>query len=214
MDELKDADVIRLKCHLEVLHRDNAVVVLASPQFLNSRGKQFLAFLHQKKLICLVVMDELHLSHHIAGSFRDDFDQLDSLVFKKLPRHVPCIFMTATCSKSILASSEQIFGFKITHKDWPMVKAMANCKQAFVAQYTPVGICYIYDVIEQHMGKNEVDSNGHPLPHKQMHYGNTCNLIKALGEKLETFLDLKDDLAKYDVLVIHGHNQKKKSQHF
>ena len=97
MDELKDDDVVRLKCHLEVLHPHNAVVILASPQFLNGRGKQFLAFLHRKELICLVVMDELHLSHHFARSFRDDFDRLDNIIFKKLPRHIPCIAMTATC---------------------------------------------------------------------------------------------------------------------
>ena len=33
MDQLKDADVLRLKYHLEVLHGDDAVVILASPQF-------------------------------------------------------------------------------------------------------------------------------------------------------------------------------------
>ena len=39
MDELKDADVVRLKRHLEVLHPHSAVVILASPQFLNGHGK-------------------------------------------------------------------------------------------------------------------------------------------------------------------------------
>ena len=65
MDELTDADVLKLKHHLEVLHNDNAVIILASPQFFNNQGKQLLSFLHQCKLIRLVVMEELHLSETI-----------------------------------------------------------------------------------------------------------------------------------------------------
>ena len=122
--------------------------------------------------------------------------------------------MTTTCSKSILAASKRIFGFKITHKDWRTVKGIANCKQLLIATYSPVGIHYIYEVIQEHMGINEVDGNGHPLPDKQLYYGNTHNSIKALGEKLETFLDSKDDLAKYDMLVIHGHQSKEEKPAF
>ena len=173
---------MRLKRHLEILNPENSVVILSSPQFLNGRGKQFLSFLHWKELIRLVVMDELHLSHHFARSFREDFDQLGNIIFKKLARHIPCVFMTATCSKSILAASERTFGFKITHKDWPTVKGMANCKQSLIATYTPIAICYIYDIIQLHLGKNEVDSNGRPLPDKQLYYGNTPNSVKALGK--------------------------------
>ena len=39
MDELSDEQVIRLKSHLEILHLDNAVIILASPLFLNNCGK-------------------------------------------------------------------------------------------------------------------------------------------------------------------------------
>ena len=85
---------------------------------------------------------------------------------------------------------------------------MANHKQAFIAQYTPVGIWYIYEVIEQHMGRNEVDVSGRPLPDKQTYYGNTRESIKVLSEKLKYSLDSKDALVKYDVLVIHGHQSK------
>jgi len=91
---------------------------------------------------------------------------------------------------------------------------MANRKQSFIATYTPVGIRYIYEVIEEHLGKNEVDGNGRLLPDKQLYYGNTRNAIKALGEKLETCLDLKDNLEKYDVLVIHGQQSKEEMSAF
>ena len=59
-----------------------------------------------------------------------------------------------------------------------------------------------------------MDSNGHLLPDKQLYYGNTRNSMKALGEKLETFLDSKDERAKYDVLVIHGHQSKEEKSAF
>ena len=51
-------------------------------------------------------------------------------------------------------------------------------------------------MIEQHRGRNEVDASGRPLPDKQMYYGNTRESIKALGEKLELFLDSKDALTE------------------
>ena len=89
---------------------------------------------------------------------------------------------------------------------------MTNQKQAFVATYTPVGICYIYKVIEQHLGKNKLDSYDHLLPNKQMYHGNSYNSIKALAEKLEVFLDSKDELHKFDISVIHGHQSTKEEK--
>ena len=59
--ELTDAQVIKLKNHLEILHPENAVILLASPLFLNNHDQQFLHFLFENNLIRLVVMDELHL---------------------------------------------------------------------------------------------------------------------------------------------------------
>ena len=52
------------------------------------------------------------------------------------------------------------------------------------------------------------------LPDKQMFYGNMHTAMKALAEKLESFLDAKDDLNKYDVLVIHGHQSKEEKSSF
>ena len=79
---------------------------------------------------------------------------------------------------------------------------------------TPVGIWYIYDIIDQHLGKNERDGNGDDLTDKQMFYGNMHTAMKALVEKLETFLDTKEDLNKYDVLVIHGYQSKEERLSF
>lgn len=47
-----------------------------------------------------------------------------------------------------------------------------------------------------------------------MFYRNTQNLIKALAEKLEIFLDSKEDLAKFDVLAICGHQSKEEKSAF
>ena len=84
MDELNDEQVIKLKRHLEILHPDNAVILLASPLFLNNCSKQFLKFLFQNNLIKMIVMDELHLSRHFPRSFRDDFDQLKQIIFNRI----------------------------------------------------------------------------------------------------------------------------------
>ena len=128
MDKLNDADVLKLKRKLDIRHPQDAVIILASPLFLNNCNKKLVSFLHQQNLIKLVLMDELHLSHHFAGSFRDNFDKLKSLIFNHLPRNLPCSFMTVTCSQSMMETSECIFGFCITHEDWPTVRDMANQK--------------------------------------------------------------------------------------
>ena len=52
------------------------------------------------------------------------------------------------------------------------------------------------------------------LPDKVMFYRNTQNAIKSKGEILESFLDSKDDLAKYDAHVIHGHKSKEEKAAF
>ena len=153
-------------------------------------------------------MDELHLSHHFARSFRDDFDQLKQIIFNCIHQHIPCIFMTATCSNEIIAASQHLFGFNLTHTDWPSVKDMANRKQSFVTTYTAVGIGYIYNVINNHVGKDECDAQGHPLPDKMMYYGNLRSSVKGLASKIENHLDSTNNLSKYDVLVIHGHQSK------
>ena len=54
MDELNDDQVIKLKRHLEILHPDNTVILLASLLFLYKRGKQFLEFLFRNDLIKMI----------------------------------------------------------------------------------------------------------------------------------------------------------------
>ena len=116
--------------------------------------------------------------------------------------------MTATCSTENIDASQHIFGFNIIHKDWPTGRDMANSKQSFFAIYTPVAIKYIYNTIESHLGISASDASGHPLPDKNMIYGNTRDTIKKTTTKIENFLDIKDGLSKFDVLVIHGHQSK------
>ena len=125
------------------------------PLFLNNCGKQFLPFLLCKDPIHMVVMDKLYLSHHFAWSFREEFDQLKDIVFRRLHANTPCIFMTATCSTVIIQASRDIFGFNLNHTDWPLVQDIANRKQLFIASY-PVGICCIYNVIETHLSQNKL----------------------------------------------------------
>ena len=116
--------------------------------------------------------------------------------------------MTVTCSNKIIAASERIFGFNLTHTDWPSVKDMANRKQSFLATYTPAGIHYIYNVIDNHLGKDASDAQGCPLPDKMMYYGNSRTSEKGLATKIEKHLDSTAELSNYDVLVIHGHQSQ------
>ena len=75
MDKLTDAQVIKLKNHLEIPHPGNAVILLASPLFLNNHEQQFLHFLVQNDLICLVVMNVWYkLSIELAISSMVDAD--------------------------------------------------------------------------------------------------------------------------------------------
>ena len=122
--------------------------------------------------------------------------------------------MTATFSNEIINAFQHLFGFHNTHKDWPTVRNMTNRKQSFFAIYTPVAIKYIYNTIETHLGKSAVNASGNPLPDKKMIYRNTRDAIKKTAMKIEIFLDTKDGLSKFDILVIHGHQSKEEKLHF
>ena len=143
LDEMNDTHLVCLMENLQNLHSNNAVILLSSPQFFETRGKQLLWYLHQSRLIKLVVMDELHLSHHFGRSFRPQFKSLKSLVFNRLSPRTPILLMMATCLLSIVNASEELFSFTITNQHWPSVYKMANRKQSFQATYSPLGIRYV-----------------------------------------------------------------------
>ena len=147
---------------------DNGFVLLSSPQFLEGRGKRLLQKLHQSRLIKLVIMDKLHLSHHFGRSFRAQFKSLKTLLFNKLHPLTPILLMTATCSLSIVESLEELFSFHITDQHWPTVSKMANRNESFHATYSTLGICYVKKMLPNYLTSDKRDVDKEVLPSKIM----------------------------------------------
>ena len=214
LDEMNDANLILLKGSLENLHNDNAVILLSSPQFLEGRGKRLLQYLHASCLIQLVVMDQLHLSHHFGRSFRGQFKSLKTLVFNKLHPVTSILLMTATCSLSIVAASESLFGFHITSQHWSSVLKMVNRKQSFEATYSPLDIHYVKKLLCHYLTVQELDANDEQLPTNFTFYANTALSVEGLSETLEEFLDSTNDTKYIDVLLVHGNLSKEEKGAF
>ena len=214
LDEMNDSHLERLLENLQNLHRDKAVILLSSPQFFETRGTSLLRYLHQSKLIKLVVMDELHLSHHFGRSFRPQFKSLKSLIFNRLSPITPILLMTATCSLSIVDASKELFGVSITDQHWPSVYEMANRKQSFQATYSPLGIRYVKKLLPHYLSSAEIGPDNSVLPSKVMFYANTATSVKGLSETLEEFLDSSNATKDVDVLLVHGNLTKEEKSAF
>ena len=127
-------------------------------------------------------MDELHLSHHFGRSFRPQFKSLKTLIFNKSPHHTPILLMTATCSFSIVETSETLFGCQVNAVHWSTNYKMANRNQSFLSTYSPIGIRYVKKILSTYLTMEDIDSKGEVLPSKLMFYANTAVLIKGLSE--------------------------------
>ena len=214
LDEMNDTHLVRLMENLQNLHHENAVILLSSPQFFKTRGKQLLGYLHQSHLINLVVMDELHLSHHFGRSFWPQFKSLKSLIFNRLLPLTPILLMTATCSLSIVDASEELFGVTITNQHWPSVYEMANRKQSLHATYSPLGIRYVKMLLPHYLTSVQYGPDDKALPNKVMFYANTATSVKGLSETLEEFLDSSNTTKDFDVLLVHGNLTKEEKSAF
>ena len=115
LDELSNSAIGKLKQFFERPDYDNSstsIIIFASPQAITGKYNPFIEYLINRKLICFLVVDKIHLATHFGNSFRKEFLLLKDKLFQKINYSVPMAFLTATCSKFIATSIEQMFGFE------------------------------------------------------------------------------------------------------
>ena len=88
----------------------------------------------------MVDMDEVHIAFQFGNTFRGELKLLKSKKFyTKLP--VCCninIFMTGTCTKSILYHVERLFRFELPNRQWQTHDNMRHHSVSITLKNTPL----------------------------------------------------------------------------
>ena len=201
LDELSNSAIGKLKRFLETpayLNCPTSIILFASPQAITTRYYPFVNWLINRNIIRFVVVDEIHLAVHFGNSFRDEFLKLKDLFFNKLKSTVPMAFMTATCSRFIESSIQDMFGIELNRSHWPSPIEMMHRSVSIYVSYTSRPFQYVSKTIKSNIAI-------HPsLANKVIVYSNRRVRIFNFAEKLEKLLDMDDDFKKIDVLTLVG----------
>ena len=98
------------------------------------------------------------------------------------------LFLTATCTVSILIAFENLIGVKANQIHWPSPLNMVNRKVRIEVLYTPLWYRSVKKSIKSYLLP-------HPtLPNKVIIYSNARTHVLVLVEKLESYLDRQTEL--------------------
>jgi superfamily II DNA helicase RecQ len=208
LDDLDPNKIEQVLTKIKNCEPDETIILLSSPQCIVGIASSLISHIILSKQLRMIMMDELHLSHHFGRSFRSEFSKLKPALFSKVSSPVQILLLTATCSQRILEASEQLFGFEVTDRYWPSVYFMANRTQALLSSYTPRSRKPLHTSISR------ILKDTSSLPNKIIVYGNTRNNTLLHCTDLKAFMD-KDEVTRFhDVIHIHGEMPKiQKSSH-
>ena len=189
------ADDISHMKHPETGDCSGCMILFVSPQFLvGDCGKPILEAVlnNQSSALHMVVMDEVHIACQFGNTFRGEFRLLKTKLYSKLPNCCKIkLFMTGTCTKTILTQVEQLFGIRISNRHWPTHEDMRHRSVSIKLTYTPL----ILNVIKSTLGIL-LKGVTRDEPKKAIIYLNMRNKIITLGSKLGGFLNADGDLYK------------------
>ena len=148
----------------------------------------------------MVVMDEVHIASQFGNTFRREFRLLKPWLYNKLPNCCNIrLFMTGTCTKTILKQVEELAGFHILNRHWPTKEEMRHRSVSIRLNYTPM----ILNVIKSRLGIL-LKQGSADKPKKAIIYSNMRDKIIDIGKKLGGFLNSDDHFYNIDYMVIHG----------
>ena len=189
------ADDISHMKHPETGDCSGCMILFVSPQFLvGDCSKPILEAVlnNQSSALHMVVMDEVHIACQFGNTFRGEFRLLKTKLYSKLPNCCKIkLFMTGTCTKTILTQVEQLFGIRISNRHWPTHEDMRHRSVSIKLTYTPL----ILNVIKSTLGIL-LKGVTRDEPKKAIIYLNMRNKIITLGSKLGGFLNADGDLYK------------------
>ena len=199
LDEVPKGDMQLVIKSLLATAPSSSILVYASPQSLVTKDtgrSAFLDFLLDNRHLLLSmivismigVIDEIHLLADFGRSFRTEFNMLKEL-FNKVKENKPMIFLTATCTKSVLSSFENLIGVKkCNNLHWPSPLEMMNRKVRMEVLYTtPLWYASVQKTIRFYLPDHATLP---PTTNKVMIYSNSRKrVLTLLVDKLENYLD-------------------------
>ena len=202
LDEMSKFDLAELLLLLSEVDSGTTTILYSSPQFLTDSYPMFIRDLLKLHVLRFVAVDEIHLFTHFGRSFRDEFNQLKDKLFAKLPRRIPLLFLTATCTRRIKELFETLIGVPITHVHWPPPHEMADRKVSLFIHYSSRPFSNMSKSIARILKIND------DLPDKFIVYSNVRTRIKDVQTGMCDFFDKDDDLFLNDIMCIHGQLSK------
>ena len=200
LDEIKTSaarnQVVQELLHLEY-NTPNSIFLFSSPQAIVSQRtpwKGTLLDLHRRRILRLVVIDELHLYLQFGVSLRLEFKQLTNMLLKvlfpssDLQSHPSLLVMTATITNRWLELFNKLTGISFIHSDilWALPDDMArrDVKMSF----------YLGDSVLKKMRLDLIAFLKSSTTKKVIIYTNT----RTTANKLKTSIDeLMDATAPY-----------------
>ena len=165
-----------------------------SPQALTEKKhwKDFFVALLKKKMLKLIVIDEIQLFVSYGLSFRTEFASLSSTLFSHVKKSnstcqttIPILFMTATCTTLMVEQLQTLTGLKLgTNYDnvyWPNSMDMMNTRVKLNIVYSihPLSLfqSIVLPILKEHKDRCFI------------FYGNSKDLINHTSEKYGNWLD-------------------------
>ena len=145
------ADQACIVAHIKKLSQDShaTVFLFSSPQAILNKSflwLELIDWLIVNERLSMLCVDEVHLFVHFGMTFRAEFKSLTPVLFSKLRvrgsntrSSIPILFMTATCTKSIVDTVEKIVGFmfdKDSNIFWPRPDEMQHRQVLLDVQYS------------------------------------------------------------------------------
>jgi superfamily II DNA helicase RecQ len=210
LDEIRSpADQNTLVTMLKAIPPDGHTTVLlfSSPQAILNKDFPWSAFIDWMILnnrLTMVCVDEVHLFVHFGLTFRDEFKGLTPALFDKLKvpgsttkTTIPFLFMTGTCSKTIVSSLQRLIGIQFdTSRNvfWPGADEMQHRNVLFEVVYTTQVLKVFKKKVGPHLKRSTIE--------KFIVYTNTRVAVERLSTKICDWIDLEGHRA--DILQIVG----------
>jgi superfamily II DNA helicase RecQ len=197
------------------------IFIFSPPQALvnNKVWRTMIDSLIAKRLLSMLYVDEVHLFVQFGLTIRQEFAQLQSVLFKKLQvkaspsadlsrvhTSVPVLFMTATCNKTMLDQIELLSGLRFDRSNnifWPTADAMKHRNGCVRVSYTSYPLTSFKKLVEPALQGSHLQ--------KFIWYANNRVTIKRHTETLGTWIESQG--FQSDIVSVTGAQMKEQKFH-
>ena len=124
---------------------------------------------------------------------------LPAVLFSKLKKTCPMLFLTATCTKEIRFAFESLMKLEITKWHWPSPNQMKHRSVSIDLNYTTQPFRSVMNTF-----KAMVTSSDDSLPHKVIVYSNTRERIMTFADSLRKRMNSDPIMKEIDIISLVG----------